>query len=369
MALPDRVPGMKPGHRKRNILLGTFYSFLLLGVLGAAVPGDNGDAGVGLDTTTTSDTTIAVTTTTISTPADTTTRSPSEATTTAAIEQTSWTVTVDRVIDGDTMDVRMPDGSIETVRLLGVDTPETNVNQVSPDEWDGIPESIDGRDHLVNWGNSATVYAKDRLAGTEIYIETDPEADRRGSFGRLLVYAYQSRDSAKSFNLRLIEKGYARLYESQFQKRTQFADAESIAHMDSVGVWSYQQPETTTTKTTTTEDRGGSGDLAIANIHADAPGNDHQNLNEEYITFENTGDGPLDMTGWTLADEVDHTYRFPSGFTIEPGDTVTVYTGSGTNSDSELYWGSNSAIWNNGGDTIYVRNDNGVLIIEHEYPG
>ncbi len=73
------------------------------------------------------------------------------------------------------------------------------------------------------------------------------------------------------------------------------------------------------------------------------------------------------MTGWTLADEADHTFYFPSGFTLGAGDSVTIYTGSGSNTDSELYWGSGSAVWNNGGDTIIVTNDDGETVINREY--
>ena len=43
---------------------------------------------------------------------------------------TEWTVTVTRVIDGDTIEARFPNGEVDTIRLLGVDTPETGYNSV-----------------------------------------------------------------------------------------------------------------------------------------------------------------------------------------------------------------------------------------------
>jgi len=64
---------------------------------------------------------------------------------------------------------------------------------------------------------------------------------------------------------------------------------------------------------------------------------------------------------------VDYAYTFPGGFTLDPGETVTVYTGSGTDTDSELYWGSGRAVWNNGGDTIIVTNANENVVIRKEY--
>jgi micrococcal nuclease len=302
-----------------------------------------------------------VTTTSSSTTASPTTSPP---TTTATSPQTSWTVTIVEVVDGDTMDVRMPDGSIETIRLLGVDTPETSVTQVSPDEWEGIPDSTDGRDWLANWGDKADSYAKDRLAGNEVYIETDPEADRRGYYGRLLVYVSQSESADTSFNMRLLQNGYARYYSSEFTKQSEYQSAESDAQSGNVGIWDYNQPDTQTPT-----ESGGTGspeNVEVADIHADAEGNDHENLNDEYIVLRNTGDSAIDMSGWRLSDEADHTYTFPS-FTLDAGTTVTIYTGSGTNTESELYWGSSSAVWNNGGDTIIVTTDDGETVINYEY--
>lgn len=288
-------------------------------------------------------------------------------TTTQSGPRTAWTVTVVDVVDGDTMDVRMPDGSIETVRLLGVDTPEGTVNEVSPDEWRNIPDSTSGRDWLVNWGDKASSYAEDRLSGEEIYIETDPEADRRGYYGRLLVYVYQSESSDTAFNKRLLDNGYARYYDSQFSKASVYSEAATQARSEEVGVWGF------------TGSSGGSGDsgggsedtsgssVEVVSIHEDAEGNDNENLNDEYVTFENTGSSSVEMTGWTVSDEADHVYRFPSGFTLDAGESVTLYTGSGSDSETELYWGQDSAVWNNGGDTVYLEDDGGNTVDTYEY--
>lgn len=296
-------------------------------------------------------------------PTATVTSTPTADTTTQSAPRTSWTVTVVDVIDGDTMDVRMPDGSIETIRLLGVDTPETSVNEVSPDEWEGIPDTIDGRDRLVNWGDQATGYAEDRLSGREIYIEVDSESDRRGYYGRLLVYVYQSKSSDTAFNERLLTNGYARYYDSQFTKSSSYESLESDAQSNDIGVWDYEEPSTSTP----IDSGGSSGNVEVASIHEDADGNDNENLNGEYVTFENTGSSAVDMTGWTVSDEADHTYRFPSGFTLEAGQSVTLYTGSGSDSDTELYWGQDSAVWNNGGDTVYLEDDAGNTVDTYEY--
>jgi len=281
--------------------------------------------------------------------------------------KTEWTVTVIDIVDGDTLDVRMPDDSKETIRLLGVDSPETS-GSVSPSEWEGIPDTEDGRQWLRDWARQAETYATERFdEGQEIYIETDESADRRGSHDRLLVYAYQSETTAKSFNLCLIENGYARMYDTQFSKRATFSQAETDAQSTDTGVWGYETPTDTPTPTPTETPSSGDGDLDVHNVHEDAEGDDHENLNDEYVVFENTGSATLDISGWTVEDEADHTYTVPQGTTVEPGEQITLYTGSGSDSDAELYWGSGSAIWNNGGDTVFVTNDDGETVIEYEY--
>lgn len=138
-----------------------------------------------------------------------------------------------------------------------------------------------------------------------------------------------------------------------------------------VGVWDFEETTATSTPTPTptpTETPDSDpGSLAVANVHADAAGNDHENENGEYVVFENVGGEALDLSGWTVSDEAGHTYRFPTGFTLAAGAQVTLYTGSGSDSATELYWGSDSAIWNNGGDTIIVKSDDGIVVLEESY--
>ncbi|WP_415380531.1 lamin tail domain-containing protein [Halosimplex sp. TS25] len=107
--------------------------------------------------------------------------------------------------------------------------------------------------------------------------------------------------------------------------------------------------------------------LVVDEIHADAEGDDRENLNDEYVVFRNTGTEPLDLSGWTVADAADHTCTFPDGFTLDSDATVTLHTGSGSDSDTDLYWGSGSPIWNNGGDTVIVTNRAGDEVIREEY--
>ena len=91
-------------------------------------------------------------------------------------------------------------------------------------------------------------------------------------------------------------------------------------------------------------------------------------LKHEWVKMTNSGASPVTMTGWKITDEgVKHTYIFPQ-FILPSGTTVTLYTGKGTDTNTELYWGSGRPIWNNDGDTATLRDASGNLIDALEKP-
>ncbi len=111
----------------------------------------------------------------------------------------------------------------------------------------------------------------------------------------------------------------------------------------------------------------GERQLAFVKITADADSDDLETP-QENVVFENVGDGPLELTGYTVSDETDKEYQFPNGFTLQPGKQVTLFSGTGTDADTELYWGrTGSAVWNNGGDTVFVFDGEGTTVIEESY--
>ncbi|WP_267643782.1 thermonuclease family protein [Haloarchaeobius amylolyticus] len=273
-------------------------------------------------------------------------------------EQEGTTATVTRVVDGDTLEIRYQNGTEDTVRLLGVDTPEVHKG-VEPEEYPGIPDSLAGRDWLRNWGENASTFVKDRLAGETVRVVVDPESDVRGYYGRLLAYVYYDGPDGEEtmLNEELLRRGLARVYDSSFSKKEHFYELQTEASEQGVGVWGFG---------------GGSGastsvELAVVAIQADAPGNDNENPNGEYVVFQNVGDSTVDLSGFTVSDAADHRYVVPEGVTLAPGEELTLRSGQGTDTDSTLYWGSDRAIWNNAGDTIEVRSATGLVVLEESY--
>jgi micrococcal nuclease len=100
---------------------------------------------------------------------------------------------VTHVVDGDTIDVSI-DGDDDTVRYIGIDTPET----VKPD----TPVQCGGPEaHAVN----------ERLVGNRT-VTLRFDAERRDVYGRLLAYVYLPRAGGKPLfvNAVLVRRGLAR---------------------------------------------------------------------------------------------------------------------------------------------------------------
>ncbi|MGB9927602.1 MAG: MBL fold metallo-hydrolase [Methanosarcina sp.] len=86
------------------------------------------------------------------------------------------------------------------------------------------------------------------------------------------------------------------------------------------------------------------------------------NLQNEWVKLSNQGSSPISLKSWKIEDEGSkHTFTFPV-YTLGPEATLTLHTGKGENSATEIYWGSGSPIWNNDGDTAYLYNSNGELV-------
>lgn len=293
-------------------------------------------------------------------------------------EQTEWDVTVTEIIDGDTMEVEFENGETETIRLLGVDTPEVHT-EVNPSQFEGIPDTDAGREWLRGWGENASAIARSVIQDEEVHIETDEQADRRGSYGRLLVYLRYHHD--RSYNEELLSYGYAAAYDSEHSKRETYESLEAEARANEEGIWGFEEmsqttatpTETATATPTTTETQSGesvSGALAIEDVHEDAAGHEYDNLDDEYIVFTNTGEGVLELGGYTvtLGEGDDQQFTFPDNATLAAGENVRLYTGDGPAVEEENYvFGSGSPILNNGGDTIVVYNRSDVIVLEYGY--
>ncbi|WP_292485895.1 thermonuclease family protein [Methanohalobium sp.] len=147
------------------------------------------------------------------------------------IQKVNTTVKVTNIVDGDTIDVTFTNGSTERVRLLGVDTPETHVEN-EPEEFEGI----DSSDYLLEWGHKATDYTQKHLHSEEVRLEYDDLSGKRGYYGRLLAYVYLQNETM--YNEMLLKNGYARVYdEAEIEYMDRFLEIEGEAIESNKGLW------------------------------------------------------------------------------------------------------------------------------------
>lgn len=127
---------------------------------------------------------------------------------------------VTKVTDGDTFKVDI-NGTIETVRLIGVDTPET----------------VDPRKSVECFGIEASNRAKELLTNKKVRLESDPTSGDRGIYGRLLRYVWL--EDGTFFNKKMILDGYASeyTYNTQYKYQTEFKQAETDARNNKRGLW------------------------------------------------------------------------------------------------------------------------------------
>ncbi|WP_232461980.1 lamin tail domain-containing protein [Thermococcus siculi] len=288
---------------------------------------------------------------------------PTPATHAANVPADAIKVYVVKVIDGDTIDVAFSNGTVERVRFLGVDTPETSASRNKADEYDHITDL----ECLASWGVAAKFFVRDSIQDRVVYIEFDPIAGKRGYYGRLLAYVYLK--NGTDFTALLVKKGYARVYtEGKFRKEGKYVSYQKTAESRKLGLWGcevgrYANENGAATNVAST------GDVVIVKVHYDAGGphvRDTEQLNDEYVVLENRDSTTVNLKGWLIMDKADHRYYFPS-VTLQPGKRIVLHTGKGTNTAHDLYWGSGRAIWNNDHDTAYLYNSQGELVDEFSW--
>jgi hypothetical protein len=108
--------------------------------------------------------------------------------------------------------------------------------------------------------------------------------------------------------------------------------------------------------------------IKITKIHYAQTGT---NLNTEYIVFKNVSGSRIQMKGWKIvsAPSTDHQFYVFPRTPVASGATVTLYSGSGTNSAGKRYWGSSTPKWNNDGDKAVLKNASGTTVDTCQYAG
>lgn len=239
-------------------------------------------------------------------------------------------VRVVRVVDGDTLEVRLPSGRVESVRLVGINAPESG-------------ECLSAR---------AAARLAALVAGGPVRLERD-ESDR-DQYQRLLRHVYAG---GRWVNEALVGAGLAvsRAYPPDTNRQAGLDAAQARAQAAGRGQWA---PDACGPATTAR--------ITVGAVRTDPPGDESVTPNEEWIEVVNAGGRAVDLTGWGVRDEsASNRFSFPAGFRLGPGATVRIRTGCGADGARELHWCSRgSAVWNNDGDTVFVTDPNGNVVAQ-----
>jgi hypothetical protein len=80
------------------------------------------------------------------------------------------------------------------------------------------------------------------------------------------------------------------------------------------------------------------------------------------VQLTNKGDDTVLIAGWTLSDKGQSTlYTFPAIFLV-PGETVTIFSGTGTLNNTALFMGKTEPVWGNSGDSAILKDGMGTII-------
>jgi micrococcal nuclease len=245
-----------------------------------------------------------------------------------------WLVT--EVVDGDTIHVAQGPRSM-AVRLIGINAPES-------DEC---------------WADEATAALAELVGRGPVWLTADrSDLDQ---YGRALRYVVNA--DGDDVGARLVEQGaaIATSYPPDTANDARYTLLQEAARRDGRGLWAAAAcgPALSVVREPIAVD---------IDIHPDAAGDDNVNLNDEWVRFINAGEADLDLDHWTVADEsASHRYTFGE-LVLAPGAEVTLFTGCGTDTASARYWcNTGSAVWNNGGDTVFLRDPAGNIVASRSY--
>ena len=220
------------------------------------------------------------------------------------------------VLDGDTL---MLPGE-RKARLLGINAPERD-------------EPFD---------REAVEKLREIIGGRPVYVVYDVvETDRHD---RDLVHLFL--EDGTHVNREMVRLGFAQAYTiaPNVAYSDELAAAQREAQAERRGIWAQSATQ-----------------IRITGFEPDPPGRDNENLNGEWVEITNRGEAEVSLAGATLSDDANTMYHF-GDITLAPGQSVRVHTGSGTDTSRALFWGRRAPVWNNAGDTAFLRDPDGLLL-------
>lgn len=231
---------------------------------------------------------------------------------------------IDRVIDGDTLEAN---GS--KFRLLGINTPEKNEEYYQ-----------EAKDYLSGFAGNYSVfefYGEDKYGRNLGYLH----------FGDLLV------------NNELVLRGLASsYYYGDDDYKALILSSEKLAINNNLGIWKRSNNSCSS--------------CFIISDFENGAGLDDCSAGVEFLQLSNICDYSCNINDWLLKDDTSsHIHTF-SNISVKSRDSITIFSGEGKDdySKNEFFFGNKgscSSVWNDDGDSIFLRDENGGLVIFYRY--
>jgi micrococcal nuclease len=224
----------------------------------------------------------------------------------------SETVHVERIIDGDTVVV----SNNTHVRLLGINTPEKK----------------------EFYHDEAMNFLSELISNKTVELEYGK--DKTDKYGRTLAYIILD---GKNINLEIIRNGFANYYiydKDKYTNDLENAWTECIANGKNLCEKSKDKC-------------------------ADCIELKELDVGNQEVILGNKCNFDCSLEGWNIKDEGRKNFFFPKQ-TLEKNKEAKIIVGNETNSDEILYWNNGDYVWTATGDTLFLRDEEGKLVLWKE---
>ena len=220
---------------------------------------------------------------------------------------------VERIVDGDTLIVNG-----NSTRLLGINTPERG----------------------EKYYNEAKSFLSETTLNKTVELKKSNEDKDR--YNRLLRYVFIDE---KNIDLELVKQGFANLY---------FPSGKDIYYNNFRNAWE---------------------ECLIKNINLCEKSSDEcakcvelkeLNVKTQTITLYNNCTLDCNLDEWSIKDEGRKKFIF-NDFILNSRSEVNIIVGNKTNRDDILFWNDEEYVWTSSGDTLFLRDEEGGLVVWRNY--